>query len=85
MIEQIVTVVVGVGLGSLLGSWLGSKFLARNLVSAVQRVAENEELRVILNERAEEVGASFVRGARIMVRSGINPRNIPVPEMEDFA
>lgn len=85
MIEQILTVVVGVSLGSLIGTWLGSKLLARNIVSAVQRVAESEELRVILNERAEEVGASFVRGARIMVRSGINPQDIPIPEMEDFA
>ena len=79
-IEQVVTVVVGVSLGSLIGTWLGSKLMARNLADAIQKAAQSDALITVLNRRAEEIGASFVRGARTELKDRFNFVRIPHSE-----
>ena len=64
MIEELIIIVVGVSLGSVIGAYLNSKLLTRNLLRNVHKAAQSETLAAILNKRAEEIGASLVRGAR---------------------
>lgn len=64
MIEELVIIVIGVSLGSVIGAYLNSKLLTRNLFRNIHKAAQSETLAAILNKRAEEIGASLVRGAR---------------------
>lgn len=81
MIEELVIVVVGVGVGSVIGAYLNSKLLTRNILANLHKAAQSETLAATLNKRAEEIGASLARGARKEMRSRFD--FLSIPELEE--
>ena len=80
MIEELIIIVVGVSFGSVIGAWLNSKLLARNIMKNIHKAAQSDTLMAILNKRAEEIGASLVRGARKELKGRFD--FITVPQIE---
>ena len=80
MIEELILIVVAVATGSVIGAWLNSKLLPRGVVQNIHKAAQSETLWTILNRRAEELGASFVRGARREMKGRFDHLDIPILE-----